>query len=147
MFDKLRPYLVGICIGLAMGHFISTNYFPRIIEKPIEIVKKELVPQILEKKINVPYEVTKEIIREIEVAKPTDKPVPDPDKVVKVTDENKTYNITLDRKKEVGFMVTNNSIGILAGYAPNNNVSYKAFVGQQYKGGLEVGAGMTFRFK
>jgi hypothetical protein len=132
--------------------YIAGNYYPIIDRgdvKPIVITQKELVPQVIEQKIHVPYEVSKEIIREIQVAKPTEKPVSKPDAVVTVTDGPKpgNYNVVLDRPKEIGMMITSESMGILAGYAPNKNVSYKMFVGQRYHGGLEAGLGITWRFK
>ena len=169
-WQNYRPFVYGLIAGVIVGA-VGMFYLRPPDVKTVTVTEKELVPQIIEKKVAVPYEVAKEIIREIPVAKETQKPVKDPDRVLivepeqfgdtnkMITESNtqsnaqpnarepiKQYNIVLDRRKEIGVLATTESVGALIGYAPDKRTMVHIYAGQKYNGGIDVGAGVSIRF-
>jgi hypothetical protein len=137
--------IIGLIIGSAGAYYLLPTK-----TETITLTKEQIVPQIVEKTLHVPYEVAKEIVKEVEVVKEVKVPVKDPDHIINVpatpAEPPKQYNIVLDRPREIGLMVTSESMGLLAGYAPNKHIGYKLYLGQKYSGGLEVGAAIVRRF-
>jgi hypothetical protein len=138
--------IAGIIVGSAGAIYL----YPQPQPQTVTLTETQFVPQVVEKILHVPYEVAKEIVKEKEAVKEVKVPVPNHDYTIKVpatpTEPSKQYNIILDRPREIGLMVTSESIGIVAGYAPEKHLGYKLYVGQKYNGGLEAGVGVVRRF-
>lgn len=143
--------LVAFIIGAITGSYITKVFFPSKGDNIPIVVTKEILsdPIKLTQVIREPYEVTKEIVREITVTKPSQTPINDADKVLIEQPTQTTtnqYNIVLDRKKEIGLFTTTESAGVMAGYAPNKNTMYHLYVGKKFNGGTDIGGGVSIRF-
>lgn len=148
-------------IGCLFGGYAVKKYIPTIntiTSEPIIVTKEVLSdPVTLTKVIKEPYEVAKEIVKEIEVAKPSQASINEPDKVLVTKDIqtttdaktnvitqqpiNKYYNITLDRKYELGMVSTNHGFAYTIGVNPNKNTAINVMYGSNIKG-----AGLSLRF-
>jgi len=153
--------LIVFIIGCLSGGYAVKKYMPTIntiSSEPITVTKEVLSdPITLTKVIKEPYAVTSEIVREIEVTKPSQTPTIDPDKVLVTKDIqtiqdpktnavmqqpiNKYYNITLDRKYELGMVSTNHGLAYTVGVNPNKNTAINVMYGKDIKG-----AGLSLRF-
>jgi hypothetical protein len=129
MLEKLGGYFGGVtAIVLIIAAFIggwqaALFFHPQQI-KTVEINQSELLkPQVIEAKVDVPYKVAKEIVKEIPVVKEVKVPVKDPDRIITVpatsTEPAKEYNIVLDRKWEVGGGISNHGFVGAVQYNPN----------------------------
>jgi LytS/YehU family sensor histidine kinase len=142
--------LVSFLVGGIIGSYITKSFFPNM-SMPIVVTKEILSdPVKLTQVIREPYAVTKEIIKEIAVTKPSQNPMGDADKVLIEKHTQTTtnqYNIVLDRKKEIGVFATTESAGLMAGYAPNKNTMYHIYVGKKFNNsGTDFGGGVAIRF-
>lgn len=153
--------LIVFIIGCLAGGYAVKKYMPTIntiTSEPITVTKEVLSdPITLTKIIKEPYAVTSEIVREIEVEKPSQTPIVNADKVLvtkdiqTITDQktnsvtqqpiNKYYNITLDRKYELGMISTNHGFAYEIGVNPNKNTAINVIYGSNIKG-----AGLSLRF-
>lgn len=143
---------VSLLVGVLTGSYITKVFFPSKGDNIPIVVTKEILsdPIKLTQVIREPYAVTKEIIREIAVTKPSQTPINDADKVLIEQPTQTTtnqYNIVLDRKKEIGVFTTTESAGVMAGYAPNKNTMYHIYVGKKFNNsGTDIGGGVAIRF-
>lgn len=153
--------LIVFIIGCLSGGYVVKKYMPTIntvTSDPITVTKEVLSdPITLTKVIKEPYAVTSEIIREIDVTKPSQTAIVDPDKILVTKDIqtttdtktnvvtqhqiNKYYNITLDRKYEIGMVSTNHGFAYTVGVNPNKNTAINVMYGKDIKG-----AGLSLRF-
>jgi len=122
----------------------------------VEAIKR---PELVAEKIGVSPAVAKEIVREIEKAKPVqtytvpakeaekkvqeiakDKPA---DKTIIVPEEKKieVYKINLDKPRAIGVYASTESAGAIVQYK-----KVAVFGGPKYKGGYEIGAAYMVRW-
>lgn len=172
---QARQILVGLLI-LAVIFFAIWNFFPKTIHKEIPVEKviyltpeQTTDPILIQKEINQKYDIAAEVSRDIQKAKPTDKPEPKPDQIIRVYEPvtlpvvqsekgssgaiqtvNQTvkqFNLVYDRPLGIGVEYTNRFKGLEVEYKPEHWLGVEAKAGKLNNGEKYYGIGVKFWFK